>query len=206
MATDRRQQIQLSPDEQAVFFRERKKAALATIDKDGFPHVVAMNYFAREGEKVVNIRRNPKVALMIEAGDEYAGLRGVMIRRHLRHPRGRNQRQGGVRVAGRGASECVAGPAGSAGQRAEARGAQDRSGEGGQLGPPQARRTILTADGGRAKRTGGVGVRREGVGPLGQQTATGSARPMVLGLNFPALLNRLVRRTFLASAVSLDMT
>src|SRR5207237_10902687 len=49
MATNRRQQIQLSPDEQAAFFRERKKAALATIDKDGFPHVVAMNYFASDG-------------------------------------------------------------------------------------------------------------------------------------------------------------
>jgi len=90
MATNRRQQIQLSPDEQAAFFRERKKAALATIDKDGFPHVVAMNYVARDGafymtsygkaQKVVNIRRNPRVALMIEAGDEYAELRGVMIR------------------------------------------------------------------------------------------------------------------------------
>ena len=90
MATNRRQQIQFSPDEQAAFFRERKKAALATIDKDGFPHVVAMNYFARDGafymtsygkaQKVVNIRRNPRVALMIEAGDEYAELRGVMIR------------------------------------------------------------------------------------------------------------------------------
>ena len=41
MATNRRQQIQLSPDEQAAFVRERKKAALATIDKDGFPHVGA---------------------------------------------------------------------------------------------------------------------------------------------------------------------
>ena len=90
MSTSRRQQIQLSRDEQAAFFRERKKAALATIDKDGFPHVVAMNYFARDGafymtsygkaQKVVNIRRNPKVALMIEAGDEYTELRGVMIR------------------------------------------------------------------------------------------------------------------------------
>ena len=47
MAINRRRQIQLSPDEQAAFFRERKKAALATIDKDGFPHVVAMNYFVR---------------------------------------------------------------------------------------------------------------------------------------------------------------
>jgi PPOX class probable F420-dependent enzyme len=90
MATNRRQQIRLSPDEQTALFRERKKAALATIDKDGFPHVVAMNYVARDGafymtsygkaQKVVNIRRNPKVALMIEAGDEYAELRGVMIR------------------------------------------------------------------------------------------------------------------------------
>ena len=90
MATNRRQQIQLSPDEQAAFFRERKKAALATIDKDGFPHVVAMNYVARDGafymtsygkaQKVVNVRRNPKVALMVEIGDTYAELRGVMIR------------------------------------------------------------------------------------------------------------------------------
>src|SRR5947208_15664490 len=88
MATNRRQQIQLSPDEQAAFFRERKKASLATIDKDGFPHVVAMNYFARDGafymtsygkaQKAVNIRGNPRLALMIEAGDEYAELRGAM--------------------------------------------------------------------------------------------------------------------------------
>jgi len=90
MPSDRRKRIQLTPDEQAAFFRERKKAALATIDKDGFPHVVAMNYFARDGafymtsygkaQKVLNVRRNPKVALMVEAGDEYAELRGVMIR------------------------------------------------------------------------------------------------------------------------------
>jgi PPOX class probable F420-dependent enzyme len=90
MATNRRQQIRLSPDEQAAFLRERKKAALATIDQDGFPHVVAMNYFVLDGafymtsygkaQKVVNIRRNPKVAVMIEAGDEYAELQGVMIR------------------------------------------------------------------------------------------------------------------------------
>jgi PPOX class probable F420-dependent enzyme len=90
VATNRRQQIRLTPDEQAAFFRECRKAALATIGPDGFPHVVAMNYFARDGafymtsygkaQKVLNIRRNPRVALMVEAGDEYAELRGVMIR------------------------------------------------------------------------------------------------------------------------------
>src|SRR4030095_6531511 len=91
MATNRRQQIQLRPDAQGALFRDSQKAALATIDKDAFPHVVAMSYFARDGafymtaygkaQKVVNIRRNPRVALMIEAGDEDAELRGVMIRR-----------------------------------------------------------------------------------------------------------------------------
>jgi PPOX class probable F420-dependent enzyme len=90
MPSNRRSEIQLSPDEQAAFFREHKKAALATIDQDGFPHVVAMNYFARDGaffmtsygkaQKVVNVKRNPKVALMVESGDSYAELRGVMIR------------------------------------------------------------------------------------------------------------------------------
>src|ERR1700756_2130721 len=89
---NRRRQIQLSPDEQTAFFREQRKAAFATLDQHGFPHVVAMNYFAKDGafymtsyakaQKVLNIRRNPKVALMIESGNFYAELRGVMVRGH----------------------------------------------------------------------------------------------------------------------------
>lgn len=89
---NRRPQIQMAPDEQAAFFREQRKAALATLDQHGFPHVVAMNYFAKDGafymtsyakaQKVVNIRRNPKVALLIESGNAYAELRGVMVRGH----------------------------------------------------------------------------------------------------------------------------
>ena len=35
-----------------------------------------------KAQKVVNVRRNPKVALMVESGDTYAELRGVMIRGH----------------------------------------------------------------------------------------------------------------------------
>ena len=89
---NRRRQIQLTPDEQAAFFRQQRKAAFATLDQHGFPHVVAMNYFAKDGafymtsyakaQKVVNIRRNPKVTLMIESGNAYAELRGVMVRGH----------------------------------------------------------------------------------------------------------------------------
>ena len=89
---NRRRQIQLSPEEQTAFFRKHRKAALATIDKKGFPHLVAMNFFAKDGafymtsygkaQKVVNIRRNPRVALMIEEGNGYSELRGVMVRGH----------------------------------------------------------------------------------------------------------------------------
>jgi nitroimidazol reductase NimA-like FMN-containing flavoprotein (pyridoxamine 5'-phosphate oxidase superfamily) len=85
-----RPDIRLTADEQAAFLREHRKAALATIDRDGFPHVTAMNFILREGafymtsygkaQKVVNIRRNPKIAIMAEAGTAYAELKGVMAR------------------------------------------------------------------------------------------------------------------------------
>jgi general stress protein 26 len=87
---NRRNQIRLTPEEQAEFLREARKVALATVDNDGFPHLVAMNFIARDGaifmtsyakaQKVLNIRRNPKVAVMAERGRSYGDLRGVMIR------------------------------------------------------------------------------------------------------------------------------
>jgi PPOX class probable F420-dependent enzyme len=87
-----RRDIRLTPEEQAAFLREGGKAALATVDGDGFPHVVAMSFLARDGaiymtsyakaQKVVNARRNPKVAVMIETGDRYSEFHGVMIRGH----------------------------------------------------------------------------------------------------------------------------
>src|SRR6202790_2489990 len=85
-----RPDIRLTPDEQAAFLRENRKAALATLDQKGFPHVVAMNFVERNGafymtsygkaQKVVNIRRNPKVGVMVETGGAYAELKGVMVR------------------------------------------------------------------------------------------------------------------------------
>jgi PPOX class probable F420-dependent enzyme len=89
-ASSSRPDIRLSPEEQAEFLRQNRKCALATIDKDGFPHVVAMSYYAKDGvyymtsygkaQKVLNIRRNPNVGLMVEAGASYGELRGVMVR------------------------------------------------------------------------------------------------------------------------------
>jgi PPOX class probable F420-dependent enzyme len=88
----RRRQIQMGPEEQAAFLRANRKASLATLDRDGFPHLVAMTVGAKDGEyymtsyakaqKVLNIRRNPKVALMVEAGQAYSELQGIMLRGH----------------------------------------------------------------------------------------------------------------------------
>src|SRR5271154_6972653 len=89
-AAPRRRQIQLEPAEQEAFFAANRKAALATLDGEGYPHLVAMTYGVKDGvfymtsyakaQKVLNIQRNPKVALMIEAGGAYADLKGVMVR------------------------------------------------------------------------------------------------------------------------------
>ena len=86
----RRPEIQLSAQERDAFLSEPHKAALATIDKDGFPHVVAMGYRYKDGiiymtsygkaQKVLNVRRNPKVGVMVETGSLYSEYRGVMIR------------------------------------------------------------------------------------------------------------------------------
>ena len=88
----RRRQIHLTAEEQAQFLRDHRKASLATLDQNGFPHLVAMTLGVRDGiyymtsyakaQKVMNIRRNPKVALMVEAGDSYGELKGVMVRGH----------------------------------------------------------------------------------------------------------------------------
>jgi PPOX class probable F420-dependent enzyme len=87
---NRRRQIRFTPDEQVQFLRDNPKCALATIDRDGFPHVVAMGFYVEDGafwmtsyakaQKVLNIRRNPQVGLMVETGGAYAELRGVMVR------------------------------------------------------------------------------------------------------------------------------
>ena len=89
---NKQRQIQLTPAEQAAFLQEGHKAALATLDKDGFPHVVAMGFLAKDdaiymtsyakAQKVINIKRNPKVGLMIETGKNYGDFRGLMIRGH----------------------------------------------------------------------------------------------------------------------------
>ncbi len=73
----------------AAFLETPRTGALASIDGGGHPHQAAMWFLPREGEllmwtysraqKAVNLRRNPAASLLVEAGREYAQLRGVMV-------------------------------------------------------------------------------------------------------------------------------
>jgi len=87
---NRRDQVNMTAEEWRQFLTAAKTIVLSTIDHRGYPHSVAM-WFELEGDtvimttfaksqKAVNIRRNPKVALMAESGETYDQLKGVLIR------------------------------------------------------------------------------------------------------------------------------
>ncbi len=86
----RRSLIQLTPDEQREFLHRAKTIVLSSIDRRGYPHSVAMWYEIEgdafvmttyaKSQKALNIRRNPKVALLVESGETYDTLKGVLIR------------------------------------------------------------------------------------------------------------------------------
>jgi PPOX class probable F420-dependent enzyme len=87
---NRREQIRMSPEEIRAFLDEQRTAAIATIGRDGFPHVVAMWYVPTadalafwtyaKSQKVVNLRRDPRLTCLVEAGESYGELRGVQIK------------------------------------------------------------------------------------------------------------------------------
>ncbi len=114
----KRTSIKFTPQEQEAFIAKNQKAALATLDQHGFPHVVAMNYVYQDGifymtsygkaQKVINIKRNPKVGLMVETGRVYNELQGVLVRGHCELIEDPSQ----VQVAWRRMGEVQAGKSG----------------------------------------------------------------------------------------------
>jgi PPOX class probable F420-dependent enzyme len=85
----RRQQIAMSPEEVAHFLAGEGKVTCATIARDGRPHLMPLWYVLRGGElwawtyaksqKARNLERDARCTLQVEAGTEYAELRGVML-------------------------------------------------------------------------------------------------------------------------------
>jgi PPOX class probable F420-dependent enzyme len=85
----RRELIKMSPEEVDEFLSGRRTMNVATIGPSGHPHLVAMWYgfldskpafwtYARS-QKVVNLRRDPRLTCLVEDGDRYEELRGVEL-------------------------------------------------------------------------------------------------------------------------------
>jgi PPOX class probable F420-dependent enzyme len=66
-----------------------RKLQLATINRDGTPHVVSMFYGLKDGriafwtyrtsQKARNLARDPRLTCLVEDGDDYFELRGVQV-------------------------------------------------------------------------------------------------------------------------------
>ena len=89
MGMNQRAQITMTDSEIETFLERSRIANLATIGRDGTPHLVAMWYALIDGEvwfetksksqKAVNLRRDPRVTVLVEDGSTYDSLRGVSI-------------------------------------------------------------------------------------------------------------------------------
>src|SRR5213082_1940168 len=85
-----RLEISLQPDEVDAFLHERKTARVATVGPGGDPHVVPLWFVWLGGSlllnsthgnvTVENAKTNPNVAAVIDDGETYDDLRGVMVR------------------------------------------------------------------------------------------------------------------------------
>ena len=86
----RRAVIAMTDGERERFLDEGWTLQVATNGPGGFPHLAAMWYVLRDGlihfttfaksQKIVNVRRDPRITAMLETGRAYEELRGLVVR------------------------------------------------------------------------------------------------------------------------------
>jgi len=87
----RRDTIAIAEDERRRYVADALTIILVSIGKDGYPHAVPMWFVADDdgcvymttyarSQKALNLRRNPRVALLVESGVRYDELKGVLMR------------------------------------------------------------------------------------------------------------------------------
>jgi len=86
----RRDLVSMSQEEQRDFIGQRKSVQVATIQRDGAPHLttlwfaldedhhIVMETFTKS-QKIKNLERDPRITILFEDGLEYDQLRGVVI-------------------------------------------------------------------------------------------------------------------------------
>lgn len=79
----------MTEEESDAFLEEGWTLQVASIGPKGYPHLVAMWYVVIDGlihfttfgksQKVLNLRRDPKISVMLESGKKYQELKGLVI-------------------------------------------------------------------------------------------------------------------------------
>jgi PPOX class probable F420-dependent enzyme len=88
----RRDQIKMTDAEVRAFLEAGRDLQVASINADGTPHLVTMWYeiddddvcfwtYAKS-QKVVNLRRDPRLTVLVATGEVYEELKGVSITGH----------------------------------------------------------------------------------------------------------------------------
>lgn len=84
-----RDRVKMTPDEVTQLLASCRKVQLATISPDGWPHLVTMYYTLvagriafwtyRTSQKACNLSRDPRISCLVETGEAYFDLRGVLV-------------------------------------------------------------------------------------------------------------------------------
>ncbi|MFC6285098.1 pyridoxamine 5'-phosphate oxidase family protein [Nocardioides sp. GCM10027113] len=84
-----RDRVRMTPEEVAAFLADEAKVQVASIGRDGVPHLTTLFYVLDEGriafwtygrsQKVRNLERDPRLTCLVESGSAYAELRGASV-------------------------------------------------------------------------------------------------------------------------------
>lgn len=90
MATNRRDLIRMTDEEVWDFVESRKSLQVGTIERDGSVHLSTLWFAVVDGrivfetytksQKIRNLQRDPRITVLVEDGEVYEELRGVMIK------------------------------------------------------------------------------------------------------------------------------
>ncbi len=85
----RRNMIAMTDDEATEFIETGWTLQVASVGNNGWPHLVAMWYGVIDGkihfttyakaQKVLNLKRDPRITVMLESGTEYSKIKGLVI-------------------------------------------------------------------------------------------------------------------------------
>lgn len=84
-----RSAVAMSEDEVEKFLASQLKVQVASIGKDGAPHLTTLFYVVHEGriafwtyaasQKIRNLERDPRITCLVETGADYFELAGVSV-------------------------------------------------------------------------------------------------------------------------------